>query len=338
MLMSASVVTLAATQQSQSIVTEDTMVPALDPGISIFVRNKRPASLTGFRPERTVLYVHGATYPASTSFDLALDGVSWMDYLATRGYDVWLLDVRGYGRSTRPPEMAQKPDAHPPIVRSEVAIRDIGAVVEFILTRRNIPRLNLVGWSWGTTTMATYTAQNPGKVERLVLYAPGWVRRTPSLVPVAPGPLGAWRATTRAQALARWLSGVPEDKKATLIPACWFDQWADAAWADDPVGAQQDPPVIRAPNGVLADSAEYWSSNRPYYDPAKITVPTLLVGAEWDADLPPYMAQTLFPLLVNSPGKRYVLLAEGTHTLLMEKNRLELFRAVQAFLDEGGGA
>jgi pimeloyl-ACP methyl ester carboxylesterase len=317
---------------------EEMMVPALDPGIEIFVRNKRPASLTAFRPERTVLYVHGATYPASTSFDLALDGVSWMDYLAARGYDVYLLDVRGYGRSTRPPEMAEKPDAHGPIVRGDTAVRDIGAVVDFILKRRNIPRLNLIGWSWGTTLMATYTTQNPGKVERLALYAPGWIRKTASLVPVAPGPLGAWRATTRAQALTRWLTGVPEDKKATLIPAGWFDQWADATWATDPVGATQSPPAVRAPNGVLADGAEYWSSNKPYYDPAKITVPTLLVHGEWDQDLPPYMAQTLFPLLVNSPGKRYVMLAEGTHTIIMEKNRLELFKAVQAFLDEGGGS
>jgi pimeloyl-ACP methyl ester carboxylesterase len=327
-----------ALARTPQIAMEDFLVPALDPGISIFVRNKRPAGLATFRSERTVLYVHGATYPASTSFDLALDGFSWMDYLAARGYDVYLLDVRGYGRSTRPPEMAETPDNHPPIVRSDTAIRDIGAVVEFILKRRNISRLDLIGWSWGTTTMATYTTQNPDKVERLVLYAPGWVRKTASLVPVAPGPLGAYRMTTRQQALTRWLAGVPEDKKAMLIPAGWFDQWADAAWADDPVGALEDPPVIRAPNGVLADSAEYWSSNRAYYDPARITVPTLLVGAEWDADLPPYMAQTLFPLLVNAPGKRYVLLAEGTHTLLMEKNRLELFKAVQAFLNEAGAS
>jgi alpha-beta hydrolase superfamily lysophospholipase len=47
------------------------------------------------------------------------------------------------------------------------------------------------------------------------------------------------------------------------------------------------------------------------------------------------MAQTLFPLLVNAPGKRYVALAEGTHTIVMERNRLKLFEAVQAFLDEG---
>jgi alpha-beta hydrolase superfamily lysophospholipase len=32
------------------------------------------------------------------------------------------------------------------------------------------------------------------------------------------------------------------------------------------------------------------------------------------------------------------MLAEGTHTIAMEKNRLELFKTVQAFLDEAGGS
>jgi alpha-beta hydrolase superfamily lysophospholipase len=88
----------------------------------------------------------------------------------------------------------------------------------------------------------------------------------------------------------------------------------------------------------VQDTADYWSAGKAYYDPAKITVPTLLVQAEWDRDTPPYMAQTLFPLLTNAPDKRYVLLAEGTHTIMMEKNRLKLFEAVQAFLDEAGRA
>ncbi len=291
-----------------------------------------------FQPERTVLFVHGATYPAHTSFDLQLGGMSWMDYIAARGYDVYLLDLRGHSKSTRPKEMDDKPEANPPIVRGDVAVKDIGSVVDFILKRRNIPRLNLIGWSWGTTLMATYTSQNPKNVERLVLYAPVWIRTTPSLVQAGPGPLGAYRTVRREQALERWLTGVPEEKKATLIPAGWFDAWADATWATDPVGAKMNPPVVRAPNGVVQDGAEYWSAGKAYYDPAKIAVPTLLVQAEWDRDTPPYMAQTLFPLLANSPGKRYVLLAEGTHTIVMERNRLKLFEAVQAFLDEATGS
>jgi alpha-beta hydrolase superfamily lysophospholipase len=87
--------------QSAQIVMEEVMVPASDPGIEIYVRNKRAADLTSFRPERTVLFVHGATYPAHTAFDLKLDGLSWMDYIAARGYDVYLLDIRGYGKSTK---------------------------------------------------------------------------------------------------------------------------------------------------------------------------------------------------------------------------------------------
>jgi pimeloyl-ACP methyl ester carboxylesterase len=270
--------------QSPKVVMEEMMVPS-EAGIEIYVRNKRPADMSAFRPERTLLFVHGATYPAHTSFDLKLDGVSWMDYIATRGYDVYLLDLRGYGKSTRPPEMDDKPEANAPVVRGVTAVKDISAVVDFILKRRGIPRLNLLGWSWGTTLMATYTTENPGKVERLVLYAPAWIRTTPSLSRPA-GPLGAYRAVAREQAKSRWLTGVPEDKKAALIPAGWFESWADATFATDPVGAKMTPPALRAPNGVQQDGDEFFSAGKPYYDPAKITVPTLLVHAEWDRDTP----------------------------------------------------
>ena len=71
-----------------------------------------------------------------------------MEYIAARGYDVWLLDLRGYGKSTRPGEMADKPEANAPVVTGQTAVKDIGTAVDFILQRRNIPRLNLLGWSW----------------------------------------------------------------------------------------------------------------------------------------------------------------------------------------------
>ncbi|MCE4225440.1 alpha/beta hydrolase [Methylobacterium sp. C25] len=320
------------------IVTEEMMVPATDEGISLYVRNKHPAGISKFRPERTLLFVHGSTYPAETSFDLPLAGRSWMDEIAAKGYDVYLVDLRGYGRSTRPPEMSQAPEANGPIVRTETAVKDVGSAVDAILKRRGLAKLDLMGWSWGTTIMASYTTQHPDKVSRLVLYAPQWIRTTPSPMATGSGPLGAYRSVTKQTAHERWLTGVPHDKVDSLIPAGWFEQWAAATFATDPIGAKAEPAVIRAPNGTVADAKDYWSSNKPVYDPAKIVVPTLLVGAEWDRDCPAYMRQALFPLLVNAPGKRYIELAEGTHTILMEKNRLELFRAVQTFLDEGGGS
>ena len=109
-LATVSAVSSAAFAQAPKVVVEEMMVPS-EPGIEIYVRNKRPADMTTFRPERTVLYVHGATYPASTAFDLKLDGLSWMDYIAAHGWDVYLVDLRGYGQSTRPPEMDRIPSA-----------------------------------------------------------------------------------------------------------------------------------------------------------------------------------------------------------------------------------
>ncbi len=66
--------------------------------------------------------------------------------------------------------------------------------------------------------MATYTTGNNDKVVRLVLYAPIWHRETASLTQPN-GPIGAYRTVLREAAFKRWMTGVPEDKKAELIAA-----------------------------------------------------------------------------------------------------------------------
>ena len=324
----------AAPASGQGLVVEEFMVPGADPGVQLYVRNKRLPNVAGFSADNVVLFVHGATYPAETSFDLQLDGLSWMDYIASRGYDVYLVDVRGYGRSSRPAEMDQPAERNQPIVRTDVAARDYGAAADFIRKRRNIAKLTAMAWSWGTSIAATYTAQNNDKVTRLVLYAPQWLRETKSLADTG-GALGAYRIVTLEAAMKRRGTGIPEGKKP--MPDAWAEQWANATFASDPAGANANPRYVRAPNGVLLDGREYWSSGKPLYDPAAIRVPTLLVVAEWDADTPVYMAQALFPKLVNARPKRLVIIGEGTHSVLMETNRTQLFREVQMFLDERGG-
>ena len=87
---------------------------------------------------------------------------------------------------------------------------------------------------------------------------------------------------------------------------------------------------------MVQDGLDYWGATPPKanWDPAKITSPVLLVLGEWDRDTPTYMAQALYPLLTNAAWKRHVVLSEGTHTILMEKNRMLLLRTVQQFLEE----
>ena len=318
------------------LVTEEFMIDAAEPGTKLYVRNKHPENMQGFAPERTLLFVHGARTPAEVTFDLPLEGLSWMDYVARRGWDVYLVDVRGYGRSTRPPEMDQPAESNPPIVKTDVAIKDVGAAVEFILRRRNIPRLSLMGWSWGCTIMGAYTAEHNDRVDRLVLYGPDWPP-TPTASQAVSPPLGAYVAATTATIRQRIQAGAPEDKRDELMPPAWFEAWSAAILASDPLGSRQDPPVLRSPAGVWQDDRDYWEAGKPYYDPARITVPTLIVVAEWDRVTPDEWAQALFHKLPSRSEKRLVEIGEGTHLVMLEKNRMQLFREVQLFLDKSRG-
>jgi pimeloyl-ACP methyl ester carboxylesterase len=325
--------TASAARAAPKTSTEEFMIPSVEPGAQLFVRNKRPQGVKTFAPDKILLFVHGATYPAEAAFDLKLNGLSWMDYIAAHGYDVYLVDLRGYGKSTRPPQMSRPAEDNPPFERTESAVKDLGTAVDFILKRRGVPRIDLLGWSWGTEIMGWYTAQNNDKVNRLVLYAPIWIATSaPTLNPTG-GKLGAYRSITREAAKKRWLKGVPEDKVADLIPAGWFETWADATFASDPEGAKQTPPVVRAPNGVVQDIGEFWAAGKAQYDPADIRVPTFLAHAEWDADTPSAMLYAYFARLTHAPYKRYVEIGEGTHNVMLEKNRMQLFQEVQQFLD-----
>lgn len=311
---------------STHLIREEFMIPSDTAGIDLYMRNKRRADIALFAGEKTLLFVAGSTYPASSTFDLALDGFSWMDKLAHDGYDVYLVDVRGYGRSTRPPEMGQEPMANRPIVRTPVAVADVAAAVAFVRDRRGVDRINLVGWSWGSSLMARYACDHHDNVGKLVLVAPQWIRDTPSSAD-AGGTLGAYRIVQRAEARARWLQGVPLERQEALLPAAWFEAWADATFG---VGKNALP----APNGTVLDSREFWSAGIPLYDPSRIRAPVLIVHADGDRDCPLEMSFAVFSKLSAAAYRRWVEIGEGTHSVFLETNRWQMMDAVGCFLDE----
>lgn len=77
-----------------------------------------------------------------------------------------------------------------------------------------------------------------------------------------------------------------------------------------------------------------WTKGRPLYDPSEIRVPTMLILGEWDRETPLYMSQEVFSKMTSAPTKRLVVIAEGTHAIVLEKNRMELIRQIQGFLEE----
>ena len=319
----------SAMSPRSEVVTETFMIPSQDPGITVHVRNKHLAG-DRYAPERIALFVHGATFPSETMYDIDLPGGSWMEYAARRGFDTYIVDIRGYGRSTRPAAMSEPPANNPPFAGADDAVRDIGAAVDFILKRRGVSRINLIGWSMGTTFMGKYASLNPDKVARLVLYAPVW--HEPSLK--APPYSGAYRTSTREQTRGFNAAGIPKDRIAEISPSDWYDKWWNANLATDPEGASRTPPVLRAPNGVFRDLNDYWVKGRPTYDASAIRAPTLLVVGEWDVITPPEEGLALFKRLTNARERRVTVLSEGSHSMGVEKNRLHLIREVQSFLEE----
>ncbi|PZD97120.1 alpha/beta hydrolase [Paenibacillus sambharensis] len=315
------------------IVTEDLMIASDTAGIELSIRNKRPAAMDTFSNEKTIVMVHGATYSTASLYDVELDGYTFLDYLASHGYDVYAVDVRGYGGSTRPPEMEQPADQNPPLAGTETGVRDVGTAVDYVLNRRGLTKVNILGMSWGGTVAGAYTSRNNDKVNKLTLVAPQWLSTKP--VPIdTGGPLGSYRLVAAGTTKERWLSAAPEGKRDGLIPDGWFEQWVEATLASDPKAKAVHPGHIRAANGPIQDIREYWAAGKAFYEPGSITVPVLLVHAEWDIDVPLELAQHFFTSLTGAAYRRWVEIGEGTHMVLLEKNRLQAFQAIQAFLDE----
>src|SRR5215472_10691688 len=157
--------TAGATPSRPDVQRQDFFVKS-DPGIRLFVRELRSGS--GVGGGKSILLVHGARVPGLASFDLPVPGGSFAADLAQLGFDVYVMDVRGYGRSTRPKEMDDPPNSHPPLVRSDEAVRDIAAVVDAIRRRRHVAQVALFGWATGGQWAGYYASLYPDKISALI--------------------------------------------------------------------------------------------------------------------------------------------------------------------------
>ncbi|MGJ4965611.1 alpha/beta hydrolase [Bradyrhizobium oligotrophicum] len=316
---------------SSHVVSERHLIAGPAPDVQLQLINKRRNDLQRFSAERTLVMMHGATFSSASLFDVAVGGASFMDVLAQAGYDVWAVDARGYGGSCRPPEMSRAPEESSPLVNARTAVDDFSAAVDFIRWHRDISRVNVLGMSWGATIAGMFASAAGDKLEKLILVTPLWLSSEPLRID-AGGPLGAYRIVSPRAFEAAWRGAAPERARDKLIPDGWFDAWAEATLATDPDSPY--PGAIRAPSGAVQDVREHWTAAKPTYDPGTIKCPVLVLSAEWDVDVSFEMAHDLFVRLGSAPYKRLVEIGQGTHMILMERNRRQAFDAVIGFLDE----
>ena len=155
-----------------------------------------------------------------------------------KGSCVYVIDIRGYGQSARPPGMEEPPQNHPPIVRSGEAVRDIDAAVDLIGKRTGVSRVSLFGWATGGQWAGYYATLYSEKLSHLILLNALYGADAPHPVmghgsemedPAHPGHLnpaiGAYRCSSADSLLGAWNRSIPNEHRA---------RWRDPGLAAQP--------------------------------------------------------------------------------------------------------
>ncbi len=333
---------LGQLRRTDHFVTVSSTAPSLrSKTAKIYVREVAQAESAQNGSANIVLFIHGAGTPAEVAFDVPYKDYSWMVFLAYGGYDVFSMDMTGYGRSTRPEPMndpcnltpQQQAQFVPTLIPKPCAAvykdsattidsdwNDIGSVVDSLLKLRNVKQVSLIGWSLGGPRAGGYAAQHPEKVSRLIFLSPAYRRLTSAQQLTLESPMNT---QSKAEFDANWdrQIGCPDQ----------FDQAArDAVWTDmlasDSLGRSWGSGVRRAPNV----SFHGWDSAVA----GKMTIPAMFVSPAEDKQVPPKAVSDLF-LDYGAQNKILLDLACSSHNALWENNHLLLFQASLEFLKKG---
>jgi len=299
-----------------------------------------PAVLRKVAGNRVVLFVHGAGTPAEVSFDVPYQDYSWMGYLAAAGYDVFTVDMTGYGRSARPAPMTDKcnlspeqqksfgvscPQSYPgALTNIESDWNDISAAVAYIRKLRHVDKINLVGWSQGGPRAGGWTALHPDQVAKLILLAPAYNRATKSEAPPLPVPGPVFNTQSHDEFIANWDRQAP--CPGQYDPAAAASVWSEMLKSDH-VGASWSPAVRRAP---IASSGWGWTQDRV----KAMTTPTLMISGGNDKQVNPERVRDFYAD-IGSSQKVFIDLGCSSHNAMWEKNHLILFKASLEWLEKG---
>ena len=337
---------LACVASANAQVTRADAMVAGPPGIAIFVRE-----IVGRSPAPNVaplLLVHDSPAAGPASFDLGVPGGSLAADLAEAGQRVYLMDARGYGRSSRAPRLSSPPRPGVPLTRASEVVEDIGAVVDWIRQRTKASKVAILGWGAGGHSMGQFAARRPDVVAAVVFYNTLYgggpdhplVGKASDLADRArPGRInraavGAYRLYDAVAILKPWDSSIPGADKAA-----WRDPQVAAAHvaavlAADPGAPPQRPPAVRVPTGPLADAFEVTTGRQPW-DAGLVRSPALIVFAERDFWSRAEDRDRLQAHLVNAGEVKVVTLPGATHYAHLdrpERGRQALLDALKAFL------
>lgn len=261
----------------------------------------------------TILFVHGSSMASQPTFDLQVPGrpdSSAMDYFARLGYDTWCVDMEGYGRSDRHRD-----------INADIATGadDLAAATEYIARTRGVEAVLLYGISSGALRAALFAQRHPERVKRLALDAFVWTGRgSPTLAERMRRVPEFQRQNRRPIDRAFVRSIFTRDHPGTADDAV-VDAFADAILALD----------TSVPTGTYVDMC----TKLPLVDPARITVPTLIMRGQYDGIASVEDLLEFFARLAN-PDKQFAVMPGISHASFQQKNYRIVYHILHAFFSQ----
>jgi pimeloyl-ACP methyl ester carboxylesterase len=259
-------------------------------------------------PRGTILFVHGSSMASTPTFDLHVPGrpdSSAMDYFAGLGYDTWCVDMEGYGRSDKSRD-----------VNADIAngADDLDAATDYIMKTRGVESFLTYGISSGALRAALFAERHPTRVKRLALDAFVWTGKGSPTLAERRTKLPEFQAKNRRPIDRAFVRSIfTRDHPGTADDAT-IEAFATAILAlDDSV-----------PTGTYVDMC----ARLPLVDPARITVPTIVMRGQYDGIASEEDLIEFFTRLPN-PDKQFAIMPGISHASFQQKN----YRIPYAILD-----
>lgn len=354
-----------ADNSTEPVTTIDHWVPhvstvsanAGDP-VRLFVRERVRSDLGDGKPRQAVLMIHGRSVPVLAGMELKYGDYDWALWLArSGGFDVFMLDFQGSGRSPRPrmddpcnaPTAQQQrllipnplgatcaPSYAKTLNTTSSDLDELDTVVDYIRRLRGVEKVHLVAWSQGAFRAGPYAVDHPDKVASLFFFAPIFnaaFRQTPP--PSEPTPM---TLTTRADQFTPNASttgwGCPDQREPGIEDVIWA-----AIMENDDVGRTWGPPPVGAPGGSPPEGVmrvrqailTRWNGDLA----AQLTVPTLIIRGELDTGLGGLQqVSQLYGLVKNDNKLRFTVQCAG-HFMNWEKEHWILHQISKEWIKHG---
>ena len=279
--------------------------------VRLFLWNKKPAA--GTTPRGTILFVHGSSMASQPTFDLHVPGrpdSSAMEYFAGLGYDTWTMDNEGYGRSDK-----SRP------INNDISngADDLDSGSRFILERTGAKSLLVYGISSGALKAALFAERHPERVARLALDAFVWTGEGSPTLAERKKKLPQFQSVNRRPIDRKFVHSIFERDHPGTADDATIDAFADAILTlDDSV-----------PTGTYVDMC----SKLPLVDPARLTVPTIIMRGEFDGIAGFDDLVEFFKRLPN-PDRQFAVMAGISHASFQQKNYRTVYHILHAFFTQ----